>query len=166
MAVLGDGFGAAGRNGPWQRTWAEGARALIGCAFILALHALMSPAFADLKLCNATSGRIGVALGYQDKKGWATEGWWNIPSKTCERLLKGTLPSRYLYVYAVDYERGGEWSGSYDMCTKDRSFTIRNTKDCEERGFSRKGFFEIDTGTSESWTIRLADPEVAEQKTE
>lgn len=121
--------------------------------------ALSSGAHADLKLCNATPGRVGVALGYQDKKGWATEGWWNIPSQTCESLLKGTLPSRYVYIHAVDYERGGEWSGTHFMCTKDRSFTIRDNRRCEERGFSRKGFYEIDTGTSQSWTIRLADPE-------
>jgi uncharacterized membrane protein len=126
-------------------------------AFLLSLWP--ASAHADLKLCNATPGRVGIALGYQDKKGWATEGWWNIPAQTCESLLKGTLPSRYLYVYAVDYERGGEWSGSHYMCTKDRSFTIRNIKNCESRGFGRKGFYEIDTGTSQSWTIRLADPE-------
>ena len=93
----------------------------------------------------------------------ATEGWWNIPSQTCESLLKGTLPSRYLYVHAVDYERGGEWSGTHYMCTKDNAFTIRDTKNCEDRGFSRKGFYEIDTGTSQSWTIRLSDPEKPKQ---
>ena len=48
-------------------------------------------ATADLKLCNATPGRVGVAIGYQDKKGWATEGWWNIPSQTCENLLNCML---------------------------------------------------------------------------
>ncbi len=120
-----------------------------------------SPVLADLKLCNATPSRIGVALGYQDNKGWATEGWWNIPSQTCENLLKGTLPSRYLYIHAIDYERGGVWSGEHFMCTRDTSFTIRDTKSCEERGLSRRGFYEIDTGTAQSWTIRLADPEKA-----
>lgn len=137
--------------------------ASLGVSVIIASASV--PAWADLKLCNATPGRIGVAIGYQDRKGWATEGWWNIPSQTCESLLKGTLPSRFLYVHAVDYERGGEWSGKHYMCTKDNSFTIRETKSCEERGFSRKGFYEIDTGTSQSWTIRLADPEETTEKT-
>lgn len=140
-----------------QRSNATPLCVLLGTTILAGLAPTV--AMADLKLCNATPGRIGVALGYQDKKGWATEGWWNIPSQTCESLLKGTLPSRYLYVHAVDYERGGEWSGTHYMCTKDNSFTIRNTKNCEERGLSRKGFYEIDTGTSQSWTIRLADPE-------
>ncbi|MEO1711416.1 MAG: DUF1036 domain-containing protein, partial [Pseudomonadota bacterium] len=31
------------------------------------------PAAADLKLCNATTSRVGVAIGYQRSTGWATE---------------------------------------------------------------------------------------------
>lgn len=117
-----------------------------------------SAAHADLKLCNITSSRVGVAIGYQDKSGWATEGWWNIASQTCETLLKGALPSRYVYVHAVDYDRGGEWGGKNDMCTNDKSFAIRGVQDCEKRGYKRTGFFEVDTGEAKEWTIRLTDP--------
>jgi uncharacterized membrane protein len=117
-----------------------------------------SPVHADLKLCNATSSRIGVAIGYQDSKGWATEGWWNIASQTCETLLKGTLGSRFYYVHAIDYDRGGEWSGSNHMCTADKAFTIRGTHDCQRRGYKRTGFFEVDTTEAKDWTIRLTDP--------
>ncbi len=113
---------------------------------------------ADLKLCNATSSRIGVAIGYQDPKGWATEGWWNIASQTCETLLKGKLGSRFYYVHAVDYDRGGEWGGTNLMCTADKAFTIRGVEDCTRRGFKRTGFFEVDTQDSRDWTIRLTDP--------
>ena len=42
---------------------------------------------ADLKLCNKTESRVGVALGYKDKEGWASEGWWNIGANNCETLL-------------------------------------------------------------------------------
>ncbi len=117
-----------------------------------------APAWADLKLCNATSGRIGVAIGYQDGKGWATEGWWNIASQTCETLLKGTLGSRFYYVHAIDYDRGGEWAGSNMMCTADKTFTVRGNQDCQRRGYKRTGFFEVDTNDAKDWTIRLTDP--------
>ncbi|MBL7489253.1 DUF1036 domain-containing protein, partial [Frankia sp. AgW1.1] len=90
--------------------------------FSFAFCVYMSAAHADLKLCNATSSRVGVAVGYQDTTGWATEGWWNIASQTCETLLKGALPSRFVYVHAVDYDRGGEWGGKNDMCTTEKSF--------------------------------------------
>ena len=59
-----------------------------GLALALALVFLAglgaTPAYADLKLCNTTASRVGVAIGYKDAEGWATEGWWNIASHTCE----------------------------------------------------------------------------------
>ena len=70
------------------------------------------PAFADFYICNNTGSRVGVAIGYKDAEGgWTTEGWWNLSSRSCETLLKGTLIARYYYIYAIDYDRGGEWAG-------------------------------------------------------
>ncbi len=128
---------------------------------LAALSACMAPsqALADLKLCNATTARVGVAIGYQRQSGWVTEGWWNISAKTCETLLRGRVPSRFLYVYAIDYERGGEWAGTNMMCTTERSFSIVGAENCAQRGFQRSGFYEVDTGEAEAWTIRLADPD-------
>lgn len=128
-----------------------------------AICATSHPASADLKLCNQTPSRVGVAVGYldpgqKDGKGWITEGWWNVASKTCETLLKGTLQGRFYYVHAVDYDRGGEWSGTAFMCTADKKFTIKSVPDCGKDGYKRTGFFEVDTGESADWTIRLADP--------
>ena len=124
--------------------------AIIGISF--------DPAFADLKLCNSTASRVGVAIGYKDSKGWATEGWWNVASNTCETLLKGSLIARYYYIHAIDYERGGEWAGKSFMCTNNKSFTIRGVRECAKRGFNRTGFFEVDTQEEQDWTVRLTDP--------
>jgi uncharacterized membrane protein len=115
------------------------------------------PAFADLHICNNTGSRVGVAIGYKDAEGWSTEGWWNLSARSCETLLKGTLVARYYYIYAIDYDRGGEWSGHAHMCTRDKEFTIRGTEDCLARGFDRTGFFEVDTGEQRSWTVQLTD---------
>ena len=115
------------------------------------------PARADFRLCNNTGGRVGVAIGYKDSEGWATEGWWNLPARSCETLLRGTLVARYYYIYAVDYDRGGEWSGKAFMCTRDKEFTIRGTDDCLARGSDRTGFFEVDTGEQQTWTVQLTD---------
>jgi uncharacterized membrane protein len=122
------------------------------------LLALAGPAAAELKLCNTTSSRIGVAIGYKDEQGWVSEGWWNVASQTCEVLLKGTLVARYYYIHALDYDRGGEWGGKAFMCTGDRAFTIRGVQDCPSRGYKRSGFFEVDTNEEKDWTVRLADP--------
>jgi uncharacterized membrane protein len=113
---------------------------------------------ADLRLCNMTTSRVGIAVGYRDQQGWVTEGWWNLNARGCETLLRGPLAARFFYVYGVDYDRGGEWSGRSFMCTRDREFTIRGVEDCFARGFDRSGFFEVDTGEQKSWTIQLMDP--------
>ena len=137
--------------------------AVLGLA---ALAVTVQPASADVKLCNSTSSRIGVSIGYQDPRGWATEGWWTISSQTCETLLKGTVPSQFIYVHAVDYDRGGEWAGANFMCTDDKSFVIRGVQDCSKRGFKRSGFFEVNTGDAKEWTVRLTDPEPGSGKTQ
>nr|WP_147027449.1 DUF1036 domain-containing protein [Methylobacterium oxalidis] len=130
---------------------------------VLALAAALcflgpAPARADLRMCNLTASKVGVALGYRDPQGWVTEGWWDLTPKACETLLKGALAARFYYVFAVDYTRGGEWSGRSLMCTKDSEFTIRGVEDCLARGYDRNGFFEVDTGEQKSWTIQLTDP--------
>lgn len=115
------------------------------------------PAAADFRLCNNTGSRVGVAIGYKDGDTWVTEGWWNMSARTCETLLRGALAARYYYVYAIDYDRGGEWSGKAYMCTRDKEFTIRGIEDCLARGLDRAGFFEVDTGDQRSWTVQLTD---------
>ena len=115
------------------------------------------PAAADFRLCNNTSSRVGIALGYKDAEGWTTEGWWNVSSRGCETLLRGTLVARFYYIYALDYDRGGEWSGQAFMCSRDKEFTIKGTENCLARGFDRTGFFEVDTGEQRAWTVQLTD---------
>lgn len=131
-------------------------RALVfGAAAVLSM--LGSPAVADFRLCNNTSSRVGVAIGYKDADGWTTEGWWNLATRSCETLLRGGLVARFYYVYAIDYDRGGEWSGKAFMCTRDKEFTIRGIEDCLARGFDRTGFFEVDTREQRSWTVQLTE---------
>jgi uncharacterized membrane protein len=112
---------------------------------------------ADFRLCNNTGSRVGIALGYKDAEGWTTEGWWNVPARTCETLLRGALVARYYYIYAVDYDRGGEWSGHAFMCSREKEFTIRGIGDCLARGYDRTGYFEVDTGEQRAWTVQLTD---------
>jgi len=124
---------------------------------LLLLATSVIPAHADFRLCNNTGSRVGVALGYKDGQGWITEGWWNVTPRTCETLLRGALVSRYYYIYAVDYDRGGEWSGHAFLCSREKEFTIRGTDNCLARGYDRTGFFEVDTGEQRSWTVQLTD---------
>ena len=133
-------------------------RALAGATLIMAALAVTAePARADFRLCNNTGNRVGIAVGYKENEGWTTEGWWNISARSCETVLRGALVARFYYIYAVDYDRGGEWSGQAFMCTREKEFTIRGTEDCLARGYDRTGFFEVDTGDQPSWTVQLTE---------
>jgi uncharacterized membrane protein len=131
-------------------------RSALGGAIFMALAFSATPAKADLKLCNNTESRVGVALGYKDAKGWASEGWWNIGPNSCETLLKGALIARYYYIYAVDYDKGGSWGGKAVLCIRDKEFTIRGIKNCKERDYQKTGFFEVDTNEETDWTVSLS----------
>ncbi len=135
-------------------------RALLHLAAAIAFLAIATgsgTAFADFRLCNNTGSRVGVSVGYKDGDTWTTEGWWNLSARSCETLMRGSLVARFYYVYAVDYDRGGDWSGKAYMCTRDKEFTIKGIEDCLARGFDRTGFFEVDTGEQRSWTVQLTD---------
>jgi uncharacterized membrane protein len=131
--------------------------AFLACVSAALALAFASPAGADFRLCNNTGARVGVAIGYKDATGWATEGWWNLSPRSCETLLRGTLVARFYYIYAVDYDHGGEWSGKAFMCTREKEFTIRGAEDCLARGYDRTGFFEVDTAEQQTWTVQLTE---------
>ncbi len=138
-----------------QSAWP--ARAMIAVPYFFAALALPSLAQAELKLCNSTPSRIGVAIGYKDKDGWVSEGWWNVDSQSCALLIQDKLRARFYYVYAFDYDKGGEWGGSINMCTNDVEFTIKGIDNCDGRGFKKSGFFEVDTQEQTDWTVKLTD---------
>jgi len=139
---------------PSPRPFPHIVTAALGAA---ALLCSAQAALADFRLCNNTGSRVGIAIGYKDNEGWTTEGWWNVSGRTCETLLRGNLVARYYYIYAVDYDRGGEWSGKAFMCSREKEFTIRGTDNCLARGYDRTGYFEVDTGEQRSWTVQLTD---------
>ena len=131
--------------------------ALAALALTAGAWLALGPAAADFRLCNNTGSRVGIAIGYKDGDTWVTEGWWNLSSRSCETILRGALSSRFYYIYGVDYDRGGEWSGKAYMCTREKEFTIRGIDDCLARGYDRTGFFEVDTGEQQSWTVQLTE---------
>ena len=133
------------------------ARAVTAVIAFSAALAMPSLASAELKLCNSTSSRIGVAIGYKDKDGWVSEGWWNVDSQSCALLIQDKLRARFYYVYAFDYDKGGEWGGTINMCTNDVEFTIKGIDNCDSRGFKKSGFFEVDTQEQTDWTVKLTD---------
>ena len=114
-----------------------------------------NPAAADFRLCNNTSSRVRIAVGYKDQKDWVTTGWWDLGLHNCKILLSGKLSNRYYYVRAVDYDNRDAWIGKVFMCTSAKEFTIHGTEECSSRGYERTGFFEVDTRDRPEWTVQL-----------
>lgn len=131
--------------------------ALAALCLCACLFGAVAPARADLRICNTTGSRVGIAIGYLDGQTWVTEGWFNLKPNLCEIVIRGQLTSRYYYLHGIDYDRGGEWSGNSFLCTRETEFVIRETKDCYARGYERSGFQEIDTGRQADWTIELGE---------
>jgi uncharacterized membrane protein len=132
-------------------------RALCAPLALVLLALAATPAQADMRVCNSTKGRVGLAIGYLDGPVWVTEGWFNLKPNRCETIIRGKLMSRYFYIHGVDYDRGGDWSGANVLCTRDVEFSIRGPLDCYARGYERAGFIEVDTGQQADWTIELGE---------
>ena len=126
---------------------------------LLSVAFLVGVSRADLRVCNQTASRVGIAIGYKATDDWVTEGWWMVAAESCATVLAGPLDGRYYYMYAVDYDQGGIWGGSSAyLCTQEKAFTIEGVSNCIARGFQRTGFYEVDTGSQQSWTIQLTEP--------
>ncbi|PLW78974.1 DUF1036 domain-containing protein [Cohaesibacter celericrescens] len=133
------------------------AKALTIAGLFLAFSGV--PALADLRVCNKTGSTIGLAIGYELKGEWISEGWWNLEQKKCETVLKGILVKNRYFIHAIDYDKGGQWNGETFLCTQDLQFQIKGTQECVARGFERTGFFEIDTAGKQDYTVQLTDQE-------
>jgi uncharacterized membrane protein len=128
--------------------------------FALALAVLLTaigPAEAGLNVCNKGARPVKAAIGRFNGTRWISEGWWHIDGRKCAELVAGKLDARYYYLYATD-GAVGTWDGSKSFCTGTAGqFSITGRGGCTERGFDRRGFFEIDTGNQLAFTQNLSD---------
>lgn len=104
-----------------------------------------SAALAGLEICNETTVKQTVAIGYKDGDDWVSEGWWNIVSGDCKTPLDGELKSRYYYYRALASGRDFQ-DQNIAFCTVRKAFTIVGDSDCEGRGYEKSMFSKIDTG--------------------
>ncbi len=132
------------------------------CTLALAgLCQLPSPVQAEFRVCNKTGGRVGLAIGVKEGPIFITQGWFNLKANACETPIKEDLKSGPYYIYGLDYDRGGEWSGSELLCVGDHEFYVEGQADCYARGYERAGFRRIDTNSQKNWTLDITDDAAA-----
>jgi len=124
-------------------------------ALVLAVGGWAGVAHAGLEICNKTNEVQSIAIGYKGDTDWTSEGWWNIKPDDCATLVGGDLTKRYYYYHADS--KGDRFRGQdFIFCTRQDEFTIVGDTDCDNRGYLRAEFREIDTGeTATSFTLTL-----------
>ena len=96
-------------------------------------------AAAGLRICNQSSERGMLALGYRQGETWVSDGWRPLERGACLTVAMRIAGNRYYY-YAMG-ERGGVWGGDYALCIDPQSaFHIEGAGDCEARGYRSRGF--------------------------
>lgn len=110
---------------------------------------------AGLTICNDSDASQDVSIGYKGEEDWTSEGWWIIEPNECATPIGADLTRRYYYLRAE--KAGGAFKGEeYYFCTSSEAYTIVGDTDCQERGYEREDFIEIDTGeTGTDFTYRL-----------
>lgn len=124
---------------------------------IMAFFLSQNLAWAEFRVCNKTNSRIGLAIGVKEGPIFITQGWFNLKANSCETPIKEDLKSGPYYLYGVDYDRGGEWSGRELLCVGDHEFYVEDNVDCYARGYERAGFRRINTNNQKNWTLDIID---------
>ena len=119
---------------------------------------LATPARADLRVCNRTKYLLNLAVGYLERDGFSTEGWWSVTPNSCATPIKRPLTGRYVYLYATDVDAADVLQGAVSMCIDRHAFKVAGINDCWRRGLQAVNFQEVDTLSATDWTIFLNDP--------
>lgn len=147
---------AGNRNG-----WAPIVSRVAALFVLMASLSIASATKAEFRVCNKTTGRVGLAIGVKEGPIFITQGWFNLKPNSCETPIREDLKSGPYYIYGVDYDRGGEWSGAELLCVGDREFYVEGSADCYARGYERAGFRAVNTNAQKTWTLDITDDPTA-----
>lgn len=122
----------------------------------LPLFGATAPAWAQFAVCNQSFDVVNVAVGQQYRGAFRTRGWWKIGPNQCANVIRETLDTRYIYVFAKDVFGKEILSGAVPMCVAPDRFVIDGETDCLLRGHLDAPFIEVDTQDTERWTLFIA----------
>lgn len=98
---------------------------------------------------------------------WTAYGWYTLNAGQCSVLDNRRFENRFFYIYAYIPSGEGEGNGReplfnnrqvrfVSMCIDpDDAFTLRNSENCEARGYETQDFAEIDTGGFPRYLLNL-----------
>lgn len=127
-------------------------------ALFLLTAASVTPASAQLRICNQSTETISVAVAYiepvQQERQWVSRGWFVTKAGECSVVVGGPLTNRFYYVRGTG-TAGTTWGGANRFCTTADRFRYVGDNGCEAAGFRTENFVEVDTGDATTWTFTL-----------
>ena len=117
----------------------------------------VTPAQAQLKLCNETSYVLDAAIAESNKSGWRISGWFRLYPGFCEIAIKKRLKRKIYYVHArsAPAHAGAVklFGGVKIFCVSPRRnrFLIKTRILCREKGGEKTGFARLEIGAPR-WT--------------
>lgn len=130
---------------------------MVAIVAIVAAGAVLSPTpgIADVHFCNQVHEPVAIAFGYRDpKRGWVSEGWWEIGVGSCRQIWRGRMANRIYYVFAFSPTRrwgapAGQNAGYFCISRPNafklemRRYSKNNKTDCENHGYESVQFREL-----------------------
>lgn len=118
-----------------------------------------NPAKADLHVCNKSSHKAYIAVGYGEGKDvWRSEGWYEIAPGNCSSVYQGDVSGSFFYLYgASGDERTAIWSGDRSFCVHPTNkFDYRSKADgCGRGGSEMRSFWEVKTDGAVDYTENI-----------
>lgn len=105
-----------------------------GIAILTAVWIAVTPARAELTLCNRTSYRMDAAIGLERRANVETRGWYRLDPGECRQVVDGSLDADMIYVHG----RAPSFYGSApqaqnaqaEFCIRSGDFDLANARSC------------------------------------
>ena len=141
-------------------------RSLVVGLLVLAFATLFfaQEALATWTICNKTNGTVWVARAFQVmvnaiKKGtFVSQGWLELKSSECNKVLDENVKGWHLYFYAETKGRDLTWPGDYYFCINGKNafalFDADSESRCSGTDLEWQGFME-QVASTDNWTTNL-----------
>jgi uncharacterized membrane protein len=94
----------------------------------------LTPAQAELTLCNRTSYMMEIAFGIEKRANVSTYGWFRVDPGQCRQILDTPLDADMVYVHARTPPVYGSaplpQNGEAQFCIRDDAFSITDARGC------------------------------------
>src|SRR6185437_12921349 len=112
----------------------RGSTCILAAASATVVLAAVTPAHAELTLCNRTSYMMEIAYGLEKRANVSTYGWFRVDPGQCRKILDTPLEADLVYVHARTSPVYGSaplpQNGESRFCVRDTAFAISDARNC------------------------------------